>query len=135
MFNFKLLIAFVFVAFASIQDVSAQYRPRPDYPRGRVTCTVTDSGWEEHWGGHRSCGSCLQEHSRCVEKCSEKMEVCEARGTTYNGSTRIFRGAGPDRWSAETAARRNCEFNRNMRHCSVISCRSESRTVSNRSCR
>lgn len=110
--------------------------PRDDYySRGRVTCSASDKGWEEHFGGHGSCGSCLQKHSSCVEKCQEIREVCEVEGRDYNGRLSVFVGRGADRWAAEAEARRQCEWNRNMRSCMVTTCRQEAQTISTRSCR
>lgn len=110
--------------------------PRDDYySRGRVTCTATDKGWEEHFGGHSSCGACLQKHGSCIEKCHEVRELCEVEGVDYRGRKAIFRGYGIDRRSAEYEARRACEWNRVMRSCYVKSCRQESKLISSRSCR
>ncbi len=112
--------------------------PTPGYGQpspGRVTCSATDRGWEEHWGGHGSCGSCLQEHGNCTETCKETTQLCEVQGTDYYGNLAIYRAVGVDRWSAESEARRKCEWNRDMRSCVTISCQSQDRVVSTRSCR
>lgn len=110
------------------------YRPVPDV-RGRVSCSASDTGWEEHWSGHSSCGSCLQEHGSCTEKCYEEREICDVQGTDYSGRTMTFSARGPDRWSAESEARRQCEWSRDMRSCVVTSCRSDNLLISSRSCR
>ena len=110
------------------------YRPVPDV-RGRISCSASDTGWEEHWSGHSSCGDCLQDHGKCVEKCYEAREVCDVQGTDYAGRTITFSARGPDRWSAESEARRQCEWSRDMRSCVVTSCRSDNLLVSSRSCR
>ena len=111
-------------------------RPTPGYPRpGNVVCEASDRGWEEHWNGHNSCGSCLQHHGDCVERCSEQVNICESEGISYNGSVRRFQAAGPDRWMTESEAIRNCEWNRDMRACRIIKCSVQSRTISTRSCR
>lgn len=148
MFNLKAILALFFlVLFSNI--ALAQYHPRPHprpmppgrvpppphYPRPHVVCSATDRGWEEHWNGHPSCGACLQHHSSCIETCAEVFEVCEAHGQTYNGTMIAYRAAGPDRWTAEREALRRCEWDRNVRYCRVVSCQTERRTVSNRSCR
>lgn len=110
--------------------------PGYGYPTpGRVTCSASDRGWEEHWGGHSSCGSCLQEHGDCTETCKESTQVCEVQGRDAYGTMVTFTGVGGDRWSAEAEARRSCEWNRNMRSCVTVSCRSQDRTVSTRRCR
>ena len=159
--NFKLLlVAFFLFNLGVIEFASAQYRPgpaprgprynpypnrpaprpiprpTPGYPsRGVVTCSATDNGWEEHWSGHRSCGECVQAHGNCTERCSESLQVCEVQGTTYNGATVRFQAAGRDRWEAESEARRQCEWNRDVRSCVTTRCSQESRLVSSRQCR
>lgn len=117
--------------------------PPPHYPGpgygypapARVVCSAGDRGWEEHGGGHGSCGSCLQHHGRCVETCKEVTQLCEVEGTSYNGARSIFRAVGVDRYAAESEARRKCEWNRDMRFCHTISCRAEENVVSRRDCR
>lgn len=111
-------------------------RPTPDtYSRGRISCSASDSKWEEHWSGHSSCGDCLQDHGKCVEKCYEAREICEVQGTDYDGRTMTFSARGPDRYTAESEARRQCEWSYGMRSCIVTSCRSDNLLVSSRSCR
>lgn len=118
------------------RPVPAPYPGGPSrYPQGRVVCSAQDRGWEEHFGGHGSCGSCLQKHGECVETCTEQREMCEVEGLDYYGRTRRYMAMGPDRWSAESEARRQCEWDRDNRSCRTISCRAENRTVSSRSCR
>ncbi|MCM2349864.1 MAG: hypothetical protein NDI69_07570 [Bacteriovoracaceae bacterium] len=114
----------------------APHRPGPGYPSpGRVSCSASDRGWEEHWSGHSSCGACLQHHGDCVETCKETTQLCEVEGQDYRGGIAIFRAVGVDRWSAESEARRKCEWNRNMRYCRTIRCTSQDRTISTRRCR
>lgn len=151
------LLAFLMINFTLIDTASAQHRrgprynpgrgpehrpvPRPmprmpeHYPQGRISCSASDSGWEEHWSGHSTCGECLQRHGACVETCAEMREVCEVRGTDYQGRTRTYMAIGADRWSAESEARRQCEWDRNNQSCSTVTCRADNRTVSSRSCR
>jgi hypothetical protein len=109
--------------------------PFPRDSRGQISCSARDNGWEEHWTGHSSCGECLQKHDRCTESCVELRERCEVQGTDYQGRTRIYVALGPDRWSAESEARRQCDWQRDNRSCVTTSCRPENRPVSNRSCR
>lgn len=112
------------------------YYPTPDYQApARVSCSASDKGWEEHWGGHSSCGSCLQHHGNCIETCKEISEMCEVEGTDYYGRPAIFRAVGVDRYAAESEARRKCEWNRDMRYCRTISCSSQDRVISTRRCR
>jgi hypothetical protein len=152
------LLALLMMNFTMIEQASAQIRrgprynppgrgpvhrpmPRPAprmperYPQGRVSCSATDNGWEEHWSGHRSCGECVQVHGNCTEKCVEEREVCEVQGVDYQGRTRQYMAIGADRYSAESEARRQCEWDRDNRSCVTTSCRADNRMVSNRSCR
>ena len=32
-------------------------------------CKASDRGWEEHFGGHKSCDECLEHHGECEMKC------------------------------------------------------------------
>lgn len=153
------LMAFIMATFALVDSASAQVRrgprynppggpvyrpipaPRPvprfpeQYPQGRVTCSASDRGWEEHWGSHGSCGACLQQHAECIETCVEQRELCEVQGTDYQGRQRRYIAVGYDRYSAESEARRQCEWDRNNSNCYTLTCRSDNRTVSSRSCR
>lgn len=155
------LVALVIMSFTLIDTASAQVRrgprynppggrgpvitrpmppryepiPQPRYPQGRISCSASDRGWEEHWSGHSSCGSCLQAHGECVETCVEQRETCEVRGVDYQGRSRTYMASAPDRYSAEYEARRQCEWDRNNSSCSMVTCRSDNKTVSSRSCR
>lgn len=128
----------------------APHRPGPQYPHqpphvpgpgygypapARVVCNATDRGWEEHGGGHSSCGSCLQHHGRCIETCKQVTYLCEVEGTNYYGARSVFRAIGVDRYAAESEARRKCEWNRDMRFCQTLSCRTQEDVVSRRDCR
>ena len=144
MLNLKLVpVAFFFLFVTIVDHASAQgrrgprYNPRPDdyHSRGRVTCTASDRGWEEHWGGHGSCGECVQRHGDCVESCYEVRHICEAQGSDFQGRIRTFTVRAPDRWTAEREAIRQCEWDRSMRSCAITSCREERLQVSHRSCR
>lgn len=105
--------------------VSAHARPN-------VVCSAADKGWEEHWGGHRTCAECLQKHGTCIETCSLEYTTCEAVGTDSLGNSFTVRGSGSDRWEAERNAVRHCE--RNFRSCRSSSCNSKSETVSRTRC-
>lgn len=107
----------------------------PRYPQGHITCSAQDKGWEEHWSGHRSCGECVRHHGKCVETCQELRELCEVQGQDYYGRIRIYRAVSADRRSAEYEAIRQCQWDRDNRSCSIVSCRSDNRTISTRSCR
>lgn len=56
------------------------------YPPG-TTCSYHDTGWEEHWGGHNSCGECLATHNDCNWSCSTDRYVCTAKG--YRSASRL----------------------------------------------
>jgi|GEM_PF-6049799 len=109
--------------------------PTPGYPRqGDVVCEVADRGWEEH-RPHYSCGECLSYHGSCVETCNEVTEVATVQGQDYYGRVFTFEGSGRSRWEAEQEARRNCEWNRDIRNCYVVSNRTATRILSRRECR
>ncbi len=128
------LVTLFLATFAS--DAFAQRRPDDRWPRpGNVRCEARDRGWEEHRQGHPNCGTCLRYHDRCVETCTRSAATCTAEGVGYRGRRMRFVGQGSNRMEAQREAMRRCEWNRNMRHCRVVSC-GESRTrVSGRDCR
>ena len=128
-----LLAALVLFSLTSLSAFAQRRDPR--YPRGPVICKATDRGWEEHFGGHRDCGSCVREHQECVETCSIQTYACTAQGRTAEGRIITFSGQGRDRWDAERDARSRCEWNRNVRGCVIRSCGPRSETVSRRACR
>lgn len=47
---------------------------------GGYRCVAMDRGWEEHFGGHRSCQECNARHGNCVEQCTYSEFVCVAEG-------------------------------------------------------
>lgn len=101
--------------------------------RGRVTCAAYDTGWEEHFGGHSSCGACLSKHGECVEVCSAQQYECTATGTDRMGRTSSYTATAPDRRSAEMSAINACY--RRASNCRVDSCDTREEQVSRRSCR
>jgi hypothetical protein len=65
--------------------------PPPPPPHARMTCRASDTGWEEHWGGHGggsnemdACRDCLAKHGSCRFDCTVDMVRCDARFTPYN---------------------------------------------------
>lgn len=65
--------------------------PPPPPPHARMTCRASDSGWEEHWGGHGggsnemdACRDCLAKHGSCRFDCTVEMVRCDARFNPYN---------------------------------------------------
>jgi len=108
---------------------------RPNYPGyGDVTCTYTDTGWEEHYRGHNSCGECLREHGNCIETCSIDNQICEAKGYDRYGQLVTVTGESPDRWEAERRAYDSCYY-RGLRDCRIEKCESREERVSQRNCR
>ena len=109
------------------------YPGNPGYGGG-VTCRSTDNGWEEHSGGHYSCGECLQQHGDCTETCSSLMVECQVSGVDRYGQAVNFFGRGYDRWSAESDAIRACQYNY-AANCMVTGCNQRENVVSRRDCR
>lgn len=132
-----------------IREIIRQPDPRDDWRREEerrdrdrdrwrrppaVTCDARDRGYEEHWGGHGSCGECLSRHGECIETCSEILTVCEAEGRDRTGYVRAFRGQGRDRWEAERDALDTCYY-RGFDYCRVTRCQNEQQIISRRDCR
>ena len=109
-------------------------QPYPGGPGGNVTCKATDKGWEEHSGGHYSCGECLRAHDGCVETCSSNSVECRVDGTDNTGRPYSFLGRGYDQWRAQDEAMYNCR-SRYLNNCYVVSCQNRQDVVSRRDCR
>lgn len=107
---------------------------QPYYPGYGVTCRAGDRGFEEHWGGHASCGECLQKHGECIETCSTTNTECRVEGRDRNGVVLTFVGRGRDRWAAESDGIRACQYNY-ATNCYVVSCNDRQEILSRRSCR
>lgn len=108
----------------------------PRYPGGghsQVTCSATDNGWEEHWGGHGSCRECLKKHGDCVETCSIKNTTCTAEGVDYRGYKMTVQGRSEYRFDAEREAMDRCQYR--YENCRITNCSENSEQVSRRSCR
>lgn len=101
---------------------------------GAITCSYQDSGWEEHWRGHDSCGECLSEHGRCTEVCSAEFEECTVDIEDQFGRRSTERVSGRDRWDAARQAEWLCRDSR-LRYCQVRECREQREEISRRSCR
>lgn len=113
--------------------------PDRGWERGNVTCSATDNGWEEHFGGHSDCRSCLAKHGSCTERCTIAQYRCQAEGRVRDhrtGRTRVetFFGQGSSRWDAEDEALRDCRWSR-AESCQIKTCLTDQREVSRRSCR
>lgn len=100
---------------------------------GNLSCRATDNGWEEHWGGHSDCRSCVAVHGNCTERCSREEYVCEAQGQRF-GRQETYRATDSSRFQAEDRALRDCRMSRAER-CTIKSCNTRSEVVSTRSCR
>lgn len=115
------------------------YPGQPGYPGnpgsgGAVTCKAQDRGHEEHWGGHYSCGECLQKHGECVETCSSVMIECRVDGYDRTGRLVSFLGRGYDQWSAQDDAIRACQYNY-ATNCYVAGCNQREDVVGRTACR
>lgn len=99
--------------------------PGHDGPREGVRCSAQDRGWEEHFGGHRSCGECMDRHGSCVETCEYSEWTCVVEGQRW-GRRAEFEGYGYSDREAEREAYRNCE-DRGARFCHRVSCHSQNR--------
>jgi hypothetical protein len=113
------------------QNPNTNYPP-PGY--GQVRCTYTDDGWEEHSGGHRSCGQCLAQHGDCNETCYADTHTCRAIGTDRWGQQRMVQADGQDRWMAESRAMEYCRY-QGLYYCRIERCDYRQQVVSERSCR
>ena len=109
--------------------------PHSGYPSGPVTCTAADRGWEEHAGGHYSCGECVAYHGNCLETCRSNDFQCTVEGRDAYGRVFAVHGRGYDRWQAENEALRNCRYQSYAGHCYVRGCNQQTYIVSQRSCR
>lgn len=100
-----------------------------------LTCTYSDSGWEEHWSGHRSCGECLREHDNCEVRCYSSTYSCTAKGTDSSGRAMESR-ASSDHSEAD-ARNRAMEFCRASGglSCQVADCTEDSNLKSRDVCR
>lgn len=100
------------------------------------SCTIRDTGWEEHWRGHSSCAACVAKHGHCVEICSETEYECRILGQDPRDPTgyqRPFYGRGDSQWDAEDRAMWECRRYGYL-DCKRDTCDSRSREVSRRYC-
>lgn len=108
--------------------------PGQPYPGGNVQCRANDNGWEEHSGGHYSCGECLQYHDGCTETCSSVSVECRVDGSDYSGRAYSFMGRGYDQYAAQNDAIYYCQ-RQGLNNCYVVSCQQHNDIVSRRDCR
>lgn len=100
---------------------------------GGYGCSASDNGWEEHFGGHSSCGECLSRHGSCSERCYETSYSCSAVGTRYDGSQDTITAHDRFEYGARDEAMRRCYYS-GLRDCHSSYCNTESNLVSSRSC-
>ena len=108
---------------------------RPDRRWDRnISCAATDAGFEEHWGGHRSCGECLAQHGRCIETCQTNSFVCHAEGLSRFGRDTFEAYSDRSEAEARDEALDRC-YDSGARNCRAIRCDSNRQIVSQNSCR
>ena len=124
---------------------------------GRMSCVATDTGWEEHWGGHGggpsemdACRECLNVHGSCRFTCSVQQFRCASQFNaapapvtpgqpqpplpapqTFNGDLR------PDQGSAQDSAVLRCmqATQGQIGNCYVTGCKNEPQVVRRGTCR
>ena len=122
-----------------------------------MNCIASDTGWEEHWGGHGggpnemdSCRQCLQSHGDCRFNCTVGQFRCSAQfnpaqppvapgqvqpplpaPTPYTGDLR------PDQRSAQDSAMLRCmQYSQGQYgNCAPTGCKTENQTVRQGMCR
>lgn len=141
----KSLFGFVFVTLMAATSLAGHFddmfRPgrgddrggRGGWGRPNVSCSATDKGWEEHWGGHSDCRSCMKKHGNCTETCSAEYYEVTAEGVDYRGYKMTVESRGNSRYEAEREALRTCNYR--YSNCKVTASNSRSETVSRRSCK
>lgn len=100
--------------------------------RGAYECVAVDRGFEEHWGGHSSCSSCLRKHDKCVKKCYEVYYISRAEGIDEYGNKVEHVEAGFSRYKAENLALQGCQAKAN--HCKVTDTQRRKELASTRRC-
>ncbi len=129
-------------------------RPGRGYGRTAYSCSATDKGWEEHWGGHHgrgydlrnsrseACRSCKKPngpHGSCNVTCGVPEFRCRAEFVprSSEGRSGTVRGYLEEtQYRAEESALDNCrrDFWREEGRCRIRSCDQESRTVLRERC-
>lgn len=101
---------------------------------GNVKCAAFDTGWEEHWGGHSSCGVCLAKHQHCVEKCSRTGYNCKTEGVASDGNLAYFEAYSDySEYQARDQALNRC-YSSGAQHCVDTGCNQTDEVVSRNSC-
>ncbi len=124
------LFAFVFSVFILSQ---AEAGGGGSSDRGSYYCAAFDNGWEEHSGGHDTCGECKSAHGQCDERCYQKTYTCKAEGTDREGNKSVSEGYSDFSESdARNQALNRCSYRSN--NCRIDSCSDSERQTSSRSC-
>lgn len=101
--------------------------------RGSYYCAAFDNGWEEHGGGHDSCGECKSAHGNCSERCYQKTYTCVAEGSDRDGKVTKNEGYSDlSESDARNQALNRCSYYNNS--CRIASCSESERQTSSRSC-
>ena len=113
--------------------------PSPDHGRGHdrgnlqnIRCSAADDGWEEHWGGHSDCGSCLAKHGGCTRTCYTYHSECTAVGINDSGVEETFLGIDENEYRARDYAISRCSYRAS--NCQIRSCKQESQVHSRNKC-
>lgn len=102
-----------------------------------ISCSASDKGWEEHWGGHSTCQKCMEKHGDCTETCTATDTVVYGTGYDVYGRIAKFEGRGGDSWDARRDMQSVCDYYR-LSRCESDSGKSDSThsdVISRRSCR
>lgn len=101
---------------------------------GAMSCSASDAGYEEHWGGHSNCGDCLRKHGNCVERCNRDEFSCTAEGTRRDGRIDSVTAFDMREFAARDRALQRC-YDSRLRGCRISNCFNNMVEVSSRSCR
>ncbi|OFZ25701.1 MAG: hypothetical protein A2381_00090 [Bdellovibrionales bacterium RIFOXYB1_FULL_37_110] len=98
-----------------------------------LRCQATDDGWEEHFGGHSSCGACLREHEDCTMRCYEDEVVATAEGRNQYGEIQTVTAMDRDSIYARERALDRC-YNQRLSNCTIVDTDTNSRLVRSERC-
>ncbi len=107
-YTYLLLIMIALVTMTTTSFAMGSRNPTKR-PGPNLVCNAHDDGWEEHGGGHGSCGECLSKHGGCYQKCSEVSYSCTAKGTSPSGESVSIQAIGHDRYQTADEALRRCQ--------------------------
>lgn len=126
---------FVIAAIVLFMGVSnsAVARDRDHRGYSNYQCSFEDKGWEEHGGGHDSCGECLRHHGKCIRTCYEETYKCTVLGTDRYGTNREFVEEGSSQWRLEQMAMDRCDYLRYER-CEPKGCQKVTNLISRDRC-